>query len=137
MIYHYDYKAMLEEKLSEQSARKNRDALRDEENQQSQMQARIYRYKAKKEREMADFLNIQIKQGIDTKYGKLYKGYINIEEFIKQLEILKENGKYVNFILGYNKEKDKYYMKIDNWKPEKKEENITNAYEIEVDEIPF
>lgn len=68
---------------------------------------------------MTDFLNINFKKGKDTKYGKMYKGYIDIEKLIEQLKGF--DGKYVNFILGYSEKADKYYMKIDDWKPNQEE----------------
>ena len=86
---------------------------------------------------MADFINIHFKVGKETQYGKLYKGYIKIDELIEQLNKLKENGQYVNFILGFNKEKDLHYMKIDYWKPEKKENDSEQIVKFGEEEIPF
>ena len=83
--------------------------------------------------EEKEFLKINFKKAIETKYGKLIKGFINREELIKQLQELE--GKYVNFILGYSDKFEKHYMKIDTWKPDKKEDESIVKFGDK--EIPF
>ena len=134
MIYHYDYKAMLEEKLSEQSAKKSRDALRDEEQQQSRMQARIYRYKKKKEQEMTE----KEKNGIYTsKMPQNTPDWIICNIGIKPDELPEPNEKgYINIDICRSKD-GYYYARLNDWKPEKKEEENIVKFNDGTDEVPF
>lgn len=59
------------------------------------------------------------------------------------VSIKKENGEYHSYKFFPQKQQKKpnvyteYYGVVDDWKPVKKEENITNAEQIGDDSIPF
>ena len=115
-----DYKNWLETKYCN---RKSRSELREHERQKAETLKRVWKYKARKEQEMADIIfvdGVKVKQRFDNLLGVSIK----VEDFEKFLKAnMNENG-YLNIDICKSKDKDAWYARLNTWKPDKKDEEI-------------
>lgn len=74
-----------------------------------------------------------------TKVKKIKDEFYGISFSKKFIEYFKQNQKngYLNVNLCKSKDKDKWYLRLNEWTPDKKDGNITNADKIDVSDFPF
>ena len=117
-----DYKNWLESKYCN---RKSRSELREHERQKAETLIRVWKYKARKEQEMdkKEFVNGIYVKKFPSQYGDMIA-----------ISIKNEDGTYSNYKFFQKREQKnekytEYYGVVDNWKPEKKEEDIVKFEE--------
>ena len=109
-----DAKSYIEDKAC---LKKSRAELREQEKKQSQMITRFYNYEAKRREKMSEIKFIdgtKVKKVKDEFYGISFS-----EKFIDYFKQNQKNG-YLNVNLCKSKDKDKWYLRLNEWTPDKR-----------------
>lgn len=89
---------------------------------------------------MAEFAKDVYIREVKGQFGDFYSISIKLSDFIEWAKDKKDNKGYIHLVLCQTKDKDKWYMKLDTWDHEKKQNASTlktTPKTEEEQEIPF